>query len=275
MVLGKNELSQEIENKYLLSDLYLVLVNIETNVIESIKTRELLCKEDDVDLLVPSLTSSLSLLRQIIHLCEIGFPDGAIMLARNIYEQMIICAFIEEHEDATERKALLEKYFQDAELTRLKYLNEQAKRFNVKADIEETDRLIKEHQEKYGSSFKQYWWSGKNSFKELADEITNREDSHRGLFNNMHMEYKMACIAMHPSAFGNRMNIGSNVEGVDMRARVTGHEHALFLATSSLIALVGWTYHYLELDDNYALNELNRLGEFYLRMLIKGDLKQQ
>ena len=38
----------------------------------------------------------------------------------------------------------------------LKYLNEQAKRFNVKADTEETDRLIKVHQEKYGSSFKQY-----------------------------------------------------------------------------------------------------------------------
>ena len=102
----------------------------------------------------------------------------------------------------------------------------------------------------------------------MSDEITNREDSHKGLFNNMHMEYKMACIAMYPSAFGNRMNIGSNVVGVDMRAR---HEHALFLATSSLIALVGHTYHYLELDDNYVLNELNRLGEYYLRMLIKHD----
>lgn len=105
----------------------------------------------------------------------------------------------------------------------------------------------------------------------MSDEITNREDSHKGLFNNMHMEYKMACIAMYPSAFGNRMNIGSNVVGVDMRARDTGHEHALFLATSSLIALVGHTYHYLELDDNYVLNELNRLGEYYLRMLIKHD----
>ena len=257
--------------KYLLKDLFEVIAKVENQVLYAIRNEKLLGNLDDIDLLVPALTTSISLTRQIILLCENGFPDGSLILARNIYEQRIICSFIEEREDTTEREELLKRYFQDAELTRLKYLNEQAKRFNVKADIEETDRLLKEHQEKYGSSFKQYWWSGKNSFKELSDEITNREDSHRGLFNNMHMEYKMACIAMHPSAFGNRMNIGSNVVGVDMRARDTGHEHALFLATSSLIALVGHTYHYLELDDNYVLNELNRLGEYYLRMLIKHD----
>ena len=262
---------QLIREKYLLEELLATINNIEHDVLFTIRNGKDLGKRDDIDLLVPALTTSLSLTRQIVLLCENGFPDGALILARNIYEQRIICSYIEEREDENERKELLEKYFQDAELTRLKYLNEQAKRFNLKDDIEKTDRLIKEHQEKYGSSFKQYWWSGKNSFKELSDVITNREDSHRGLFNNMHMEYKMACIAMHPSAFGNRMNIGSNVVGVDMRARDTGHEHALFLATSSLIALVGHTYHYLELDDNYVLNELNRLGEYYLRMLIKHD----
>ncbi len=272
MVLGEKELAQEIDNKYLLSDLYHVLVYIENNVIERVKIEKLLGKEDDIDLLVPALTSSLSLLRQIILLCENGFPDGALILARNIYEQRIICSYIEEREDDNERKELLEKYFQDAELTRLKYLNEQAKRFNLRDDIQEADKLIEAHQKKFGSSFEQYWWGGKNkSFKKLSDEITNREDSHRGLFNNMHMEYKMACIAMHPSAFGNRMNIGSDVVGVDMRARDTGHEHALFLATSSLIALVGHAYYYLELDDTYVLSELNRLGDYYCRMLLKQD----
>jgi len=60
MVLGENELAQEIDNKYLLSDLYLVLVNIEFNVIEKVKKGILLGKEDDIDLLVPALTSSLS-----------------------------------------------------------------------------------------------------------------------------------------------------------------------------------------------------------------------
>lgn len=264
---------QTIVSRYLLRDLYKLISDIEESVLSAVRRGKALGKQDDIDLLVPALTTSISLTRQIIQLCENGFPDGALILSRNIYEQRIICSFIEERENVSERQELLKKYFQDAELTRLKYLNEQAKRFNITADIDETDRLIREHQEKYGSSFKQYWWSGKNSFKELSDVITNREDSHRGLFNNMHMEYKMACIATHPSAFGNRMNIGSDVVGVDLRVRDTGHEYALFLATSSLIALVGHTYYYLELDDTYVLNELNRLGEYYCRMLLKQDLE--
>lgn len=260
-------LYESIEEKYHLMDLYRILEEIENQVLFSVKTRKCLGNFDDIDLLVPALTSSLSLLRQIIILSENGFPDGALILARNIYEQMVICSFIEKRDDDIERDDLLKKYFQDAEFTRLKFLNEQAKRFSNETDIVDTNRLIEEHQNKYGSSFKQYWWAGKNSFKEIADEITKCEDFHKGLFNNMHMEYKMACIVTHPSAFGNQMNIGSNVVGVDMRARNTGHEHALFLSVTSLITLVGYTYEYLELDSEYPLSELNSLAILYLKIL--------
>ena len=274
MVLGEKELSQEIDNKYLLSDLYLVLVNIESNVIEKVKKGKLLGKEDDVDLLVPALTSSLSLLRQIIYLCEKGFPDGALMLARNIYEQMIICSFIESQEDEDNHNELLKKYFQDADLIKIKYQNELSKRFGLDKEVHKTSKLIREHNEKFGSSVKQqYWWAEKKSFRALSDEITQTQSPHRELFNKMHMEYKLACIALHPSAFGNRMNIGSDIVGVDMRARVTGHENALFLAVSSLIALVGYTYDYLELDSCPVLKELNRLGIYYFEMLQKQNIK--
>ncbi|MDC7278670.1 DUF5677 domain-containing protein [Butyrivibrio fibrisolvens] len=135
-------MSQEIDNKYLLSDLYLVLVNIESNVIEKVKKGKLLGKEDDVDLLVPALTSSLSLLRQIIYLCEKGFPDGALMLARNIYEQMIICSFIESQEDEDNHNELLKKYFQDADLIKIKYQNELSKRFGLDKEVHKTSKLI-------------------------------------------------------------------------------------------------------------------------------------
>jgi len=274
MILGENELSQEIDNKYLLSDLYHVLVYIENDVIERVKIEKLLGKEDDIDLLVPALTSSLSLLRQIIYLCEKGFPDGALMLARNIYEQMIICSFIESQEDDYKRNELLKKYFQDAELIKLKYQKELSKRFGLDEEVHKTSKLIREHNEKFGSSVKQqYWWAEKKTFRALSDEITQTQSSHRGLFNNMHMEYKLACIALHPSAFGNRMNIGSDIVGVDMRARVTGHENALFLAVSSLITLVGYTYDYLELDSCHVLMELNRLGIYYLELLQKQNIK--
>ena len=228
-------IAQTITERYLLNELNSLLVDIETQIITCIKDEGYLEKLDDIALLVPSLTNSLSFLRQIIILCKSGFPDGALILARNIYEQRIICSFIEGEEDQAKHNELLEKYFQDYELIMLKYRNDLAKRFKNEGEIIETNNLIQAHNEKYGSSFNQYWWSGKKNFKELSDEVIKREGSHPGLNNNMHMEYKMACITAHPSSFGNFMNIGSDCIGVDMRARTTGHEQALFLAVSSLL----------------------------------------
>ena len=256
-----------ITEKYKLNRLNEIIADIEKHVLYTVRNGKPLGKRDDIDLLVPSLTTSISLLRQIILLCENGFPDGALILARNIYEQMIICAFIEETNDVKNHDELLEKYFQDAELIRLKFINEQARRFMDEEDTIETDRLIKEHQKRFKSSFGPYWWAKKKSFKDLSDEITKCEDSLYGLMNNMHMEYKMACIAIHPSSFGNKMNLGSDVVGVDMRARDTGHEHALFLAVASLISLVGYTYYYLQIDDKGVLDKLNGLGIYYMEML--------
>ena len=68
------------------------------------------------------------------------------------------------------------------------------------------------------------------------------------------------------------MNIGSDVAGVDMRARSTGHEHALFLAVTSLISLVGYVFYYLQIDDEDILDELNRLGTHYLKLLQQNKI---
>ena len=61
------------------------MTKIENEVLGIVKNENVLGMNDDVDLLVPALTSSLLFLRQIIILCENGFPDGALILARNIY----------------------------------------------------------------------------------------------------------------------------------------------------------------------------------------------
>lgn len=61
------------------------MTKIENEVLGIVKNENVLGMNDDVDLLVPALTSSLLLLRQIIILCENGFPDEALILARNIY----------------------------------------------------------------------------------------------------------------------------------------------------------------------------------------------
>lgn len=262
------DMAQTITERYLLNELYSLLVDIETQIITCIKDKGYLEKLDDIALIVPSLTNSLSYLRQIIILCKSGFPDGALILARNIYEQRIICSFILGCEDRNKHDELLFNYFQDYEFTRLKYRKELAERFKNEAELKEIKTLIEAHNNKYGSRlYNDYWWSGERSFRKISDVVIARENSHQGLSNNMHMEYKLACQTIHASCFGNLMNIGSDCHGIDMRPHDTGHENALFLAVSSLIPLVGNTLEYLSIDDEQALNELNRLGCYYFEIL--------
>lgn len=267
------EMQQAIRIKYKLDGLFNLLSTIEKKVFSRVKEESLLGKKDDIDLLAPALATSITVIREIICLCEYGFPDGALILARNVYEQSILCTFIEGNYNQECRNELLEKYFQDSEMTRLRYVQEQAKRFNNKLSLDEYNKLIQSHNEEYGSSNNNYWWSGKRNFREIADEVISRRNEYYGLSQNMHMEYKLASIKIHSSSFSNRMNIGSSCHGIDMRARTTGHENALFLATASMIPLVGYTYKALGLDDTYVISELNILGEYYLEMLMANNAR--
>lgn len=264
------EMKQAIRIEYKLDDLFNLLFAIEKKILSRVKDESLLGRKDDLDLLLPALATSVTGIREIIYLCEYGFPDGALILARNVYEQSIICAFIEGTTGKELRSELLQRYFQDYELSRLRYIREQAKRFNNHVSYEECDKKISDYNEKYHSSHT-YWWSGKRNFREIVDEVISRRDGGYGLSQNMHMEYKLASIKIHSSCFSNRINIGSTCHGIDMRARTTGHENALFLATSSMIPLVGYTYKALGVDDTKVISELNRLGECYLKMLLANN----
>lgn len=261
------EMQQTIRKEYKLDDLFNLVFAIEKKILSRVKDASLLGKKDNIDLLAPALAASITAIREIICLCEYGFPDGALIIARNVYEQSIICSFIEGTSDSECRAELLKKYFLDYEVTRLRYIREQAIRFNNKAKVEEYDKKVCDYNEKYKNTYT-YWWSGKRSFREIVDEVISRRDGCYGLSQNMHMEYKLASIKIHSSSFSNRMNIGSSCHGIDMRARATGQENALFLATSSLIPLVRYTYIELGIEDENAIAELNRLGIYYLQMLL-------
>lgn len=260
--------SVKIDINYNLIKLKDLIEEIELQVGNRVNEGKLLGNKDDIDFLVPALFKSISYLKQIIILCENGYPDGALILARNIYEQVIICLYIENQETKDKHDKFLDRYFQDSELTRLKLLLEASKRFNQESDIVEYKKQINEHKEKYGSYHKQFWWADVKNFKELSDFITNRNDSFHGLTNNMYLEYKMASLLIHSSSFSNRMNIGAN-HCVDTRTRCNGHENALFLAVSSIIPIVGFTYMFLDLKGEKIIKELNDFGYDYLDKIYK------
>ena len=260
----------DVINKYCLDEVEALITRIEEEILDSIKELNIQEKQDDLNILIHATMKSISFLREILLLCRHGFPDGALILARNIYEQMIICLFIIEKK-GEEHDRILEKYYADYELTRLKYLNEVAKRFNDEKRINETKGKIEEHNRKYESKYNPYWWSEQRSFNDIEEIVINEADPLKGLFNNMHMEYRMASVAVHPSCFSNMMHIGSSFKGIDMRAKQAGQEESLFLATTSMISLAGHTYNMLRLNDDYVLEQLNRLGWYYWEIVVERN----
>ncbi len=260
----------DIIKKYKLRDLFDLVQIIEDQVFERVMKDNLLGNHDELEFLVRSLMRSVSLLRQIIILCKNGFPDGALILARNIFEQCIISAFVEEQNDKCKQDVLLDKYYADIEVSRLKHIRFQAKLFSDTDLIEKMNKELEVYREKYQcKDFKDYWWSGKGSFAGILDEVKIHADGIKGLLNNLHMEYKLASILIHASSLSNNINIGSDCFGIDMRPRYTGHKEALFFAVASIIPITGFTYQCLELDGESVIDELNRLGACYLEMLRK------
>ena len=104
--------------------------------------------------------------------------------------------------------------------------------------------------------------------------MININNPFTGLFNNMHSEYKIASIMIHASCFGNRMNFGAKYKGIDMCSTTEGHENALFLASASMITLVGYTYDYLGLDSKSHRNILNELGIKYFGFLSRNSWEE-
>ncbi len=262
---------QNIAEKYYLCELFELLQNIEDQVFDRVTKDNLLGKNDEIEFLVRSLMRSVSLLRQITILCENGFPDGALILSRSIFEQCIISAFIEEQDDECKRYEVLDKYYADSEVSRLKHIRFQADLFSDSDVVEKTKKELKVYEEKYRCKLSNYWWSGKCNFTAIVDEVKKHEDGVEGLLNNLHMEYKLASMVIHASSQSNHINIGSDCFGIDMRARDTGHEGALFLAVASIIPVAGYTYHCLKLNEENVLGELNKLGIQYLEMLRKNS----
>ena len=65
-------------------------------------------------------------MREIIHLSAFGYPDGALSLARNIYEHVIILAFFENHKSDNDFGNYVDDYYVDYDIQRNKALQQSA-----------------------------------------------------------------------------------------------------------------------------------------------------
>ena len=147
--------------------------------------------------------------RATLSMCEIytlmnnGYPNGAFSLSRQIYETIVIMNYLTKHQND---KKMIERYFDDIEITKIKIQIEQEK--YVKNEIKNsTNNLLKNYSEKYpdfcntNNYFADYWWVEKGcTFAKLAARTEIPKD----------YMYKETSCNIHMSSFNSLHYVGSN-----------------------------------------------------------------
>lgn len=213
-------------------------------------------------------------MKEIICLIQCGYPDGALSLARNIYEQFILAAFFEIHKKDKDFQEYVDDFWIDYEIQRNKILKYEAE--SIQMNLAEKTRLEQEivklrktaHHQAYKSN---YWWAGKHTFKDLADEVINsqRDDIYKKFVAMNHLIYKRASLTLHVSCAGNMLRLGNEAEfvGIDNRPHQDGHVVPLLLATQSFLFVIATVCEEFEIDAHDLRERLLDLLIYYNNML--------
>lgn len=265
------DLHTECTKKWKLDDLGLIIDSAENYVLEGMRKQQVKTAHDYLNILLFAFGKSTLTMREIICLCTFGFPDGALALARSLYEQFITVAYFELHNKDSDFQNYVDDYFVDYAIQRNRALKYEAMHFNNDADLkvieEETARL--KATTYHNITNQDFWWTGKGSFANVSEEILNSQGdlAIKTFLARLHFTYKRACAAIHASCLGNvlRLGVDSNYVGIDNSAKIRGHELPLYLAVCSYILIISTTCRQTGLDDKYMNKELNELAAFYLK----------
>lgn len=207
--------------------------------------------------------------REILNLCALGYSDGSLSLARNIYEQMVFVSFFELHRNDADFQSYVDDYFLSYDIQRNKMLQTYEKYF-PDGDME---MLHKEREEIKSKTkrpiHKDCGWSGFENFAKLAEGIINHmeDEDWRKFLSTQYLRYKRACLSLHASCAGNIMRIGhdANYGIIDTAPYVYGQSTPLVYMASSLILIVGVLCREFGMDDKKYLKPLNKLAIDYQR----------
>ncbi|MFR8872631.1 MAG: DUF5677 domain-containing protein [Oscillospiraceae bacterium] len=148
----------------------------------------------------------------MIHLSAFGYPDGALSLARNIYEHVIILAFFENHKSDNDFGNYVDDYYVDYDIQRNKALQYESKNCTQDAEAltalkNELDQLKQTAHHRVAGD---YWWSGSSNFGQLVKAAIASVPDERGkrFLHGLHFTYKRACVAIHSSCIGNTLRLG-------------------------------------------------------------------
>lgn len=261
-----------------LDNLALIVDSVESYIVDAVRAQHIKTGNDYLNILLYTFGKSITTMREIICLSTFGFPDGALSLARNIYEEFIVVSFFEKHRQDSDFQNYVDDYYLDYNIQRNKALRYEAAHFDNSATLKEIENeTTKAISASHRTITKQdFWWTGKGTFANVVEYIQNSETDPtiKTFLARLHFAYKRACASIHASCLGNilRLGVDSNYIGIDNSPKTSGHELPLYLATCAFIFIVSITCKELRLDDKYMNKELNDLAAFYFKALNGGEI---
>lgn len=256
-----------------LDDLALIVDSAESYIVDAAQAQHVKTDNDYLNILLFAFGKSITIMREIICLSTFGFPDGALSLARNIYEQFIVVSFLEKHRQDSDFQDYVEDYHLDYSIQRNRALKYEATYFGNSEGLKEIEsETTKAKNASHRKVTKQdFWWTGKGTFAKVVEDVQNSEadPAIKTFLARLHFAYKRACASIHASCLGNvlRLGVDSNYIGIDNSPKTNGHELPLYLATCAFIFVLSITCKELQLDDKYMNKELNDLAAFYFNYL--------
>lgn len=251
-----------------LAELDGILDEFDSDMAEAVSRAEVKTSISYANAVIYTVGKSLITFREIICLSAFGYPDGALALARNIYEQLIVLSFFELNKNTDEFQTYLDDYFLDYEIQRCKAMNYEYEHCGGNEnELNANQDMLKQFKAKAHRNIRgDYWWSGYPTFSKLADNIILKQDDKiKRFLHGLHYTYKRACVSLHSSSLGNAIRLGNESEfvGVDTSPTVRAHDIPLWFATASFIMIVGVACNELNIDFEKYKTRLNDLSRFY------------
>lgn len=261
---------QQIMEKYKLDQLENILSEIENVITNTLNQQNVKASNDKRNFLLYTLGKSILTMRETIILCWSGYPDGALSLSRNLFEQFIHVTYIGNCKDID---SVLNKYNDDYAVQRTKAL-----KFHAEYILKSTQKVqqyktqLQTVKEKYNvKKMNDYWWAGVNNFSDMCEKVAKQSGELEFWIREMQLIYKRACLSLHSSCMGNKVRLGSNLADIDMGPWNNGQEVPLFLASSSLMFITCAVYDEMNIDHKEITDKWWEYVKYYFEIVGKSS----
>lgn len=256
--------------RWRLQELTNILDSIEDDIAIAISNKQIKTGKDYCNIVLRSAGKAIVSMREIICLVSCGYPDGALSISRNLYEQLIILAFFESKHQDKKFQDYVEDYNTDYNIQRYNALIYECKNClqNSERLAELKEELARIKNTAHNSTNRgTYWWAGCSTFSMLTNSVIKsvQEQNVSSFLHRLHLHYKRACIALHASCIGNALRLGGNPDfaGIDTTPTEKGHALPLWFATVSLGYILGVAFSVLGLEYESYEQSLNEISSFY------------